>query len=143
LLSHPDTQAQYRKLLLRMAQENSPAFVVHCSAGKDRTGIVVALVQLLLGVSTADIMADFLLTQKFYDGETLMRERSSQILEHEGVDIGEEALLPVFTVQARYMQAALDEIDTTHGGIDTYLRRVLALPEAALAKIRAALIEPG
>jgi len=41
--------------------ENLP-LLVHCVAGKDRTGIFVALVHKLLGVSDQDIMADFLLS---------------------------------------------------------------------------------
>ncbi len=41
--------------------ENLP-LLVHCAAGKDRTGIFVALVHKLLGVSDQDIMADFLLS---------------------------------------------------------------------------------
>ncbi len=141
LLNKPETRQQYRKLFLRLAEEAAPSFVVHCSAGKDRTGIVAALVQLLLGVSEADVMADFMLTQQFYDGEALMRERSSQVLEHEGVEIGEAALLPVFTVQERYMEAALDEINNRYAGIDNYLTRELDLSSSVLAEIRAALIE--
>jgi protein-tyrosine phosphatase len=37
--------------------------VFHCTAGKDRTGIVAALVLALLGVSDEDIVADYVLTQ--------------------------------------------------------------------------------
>src|SRR5918996_443822 len=37
--------------------------VFHCTAGKDRTGIVAALVLALLGVSEDDIVADYVLTQ--------------------------------------------------------------------------------
>lgn len=41
--------------------ENSPV-VVHCLAGKDRTGVVIALVLSLLGVGEAQIAADYALT---------------------------------------------------------------------------------
>jgi len=37
--------------------------VVHCSSGKDRTGIAVAILLALLGVSEADIVADYHLTE--------------------------------------------------------------------------------
>jgi protein-tyrosine phosphatase len=38
--------------------------VFHCASGKDRTGIVAALVLALLGVSDDDIVADFALTER-------------------------------------------------------------------------------
>ncbi|MDF7638025.1 tyrosine-protein phosphatase [Lactobacillus sp. ESL0791] len=43
------------------------ALVYHCSAGKDRTGMVSALILLALGVSDDTIARDYLLTNKLYD----------------------------------------------------------------------------
>ncbi len=40
--------------------------VFHCSAGKDRTGIIAALLLSLLGVSEADIVADYVLTREHF-----------------------------------------------------------------------------
>jgi Tyrosine phosphatase family len=45
-----------------LADPQNLPLLVHCVAGKDRTGIFVALVHKLLGVSDQDIMADFLLS---------------------------------------------------------------------------------
>ena len=54
-------QDVYREVLeIHLAEEG--AIVQHCRGGKDRTGYGVALIQLLLGVSEADVMHDYLLT---------------------------------------------------------------------------------
>ena len=46
-----------------MSEKRDGALVFHCASGKDRTGIVSALVLGLLGVPEADIVADFALTE--------------------------------------------------------------------------------
>jgi protein tyrosine/serine phosphatase len=47
---------------LRALADKDSASLVHCFAGKDRTGVAVMLVQHILGVSREDQMAEFLLT---------------------------------------------------------------------------------
>jgi len=46
-----------------LAESPGPA-IVHCTAGKDRTGWVSALLQLLVGVREEDVVADYLLTRE-------------------------------------------------------------------------------
>ncbi|WTX20428.1 tyrosine-protein phosphatase [Streptomyces sp. NBC_00656] len=41
-----------------MRAEDKGAVLVHCASGKDRTGVVVAIVQTLFGASGAEVMAD-------------------------------------------------------------------------------------
>ena len=57
-----DGVAELRQALAVIAADDSGPLVFHCAAGKDRTGIVAALVLALLGVSEEDIVADFALT---------------------------------------------------------------------------------
>ncbi|BDR61143.1 tyrosine-protein phosphatase [Lactobacillus xylocopicola] len=51
--------------LLNLPQDQ--ALVYHCSAGKDRTGMVSALILMALGVDDDTIARDYLLTNKLYD----------------------------------------------------------------------------
>lgn len=39
--------------------------IVHCTAGKDRTGLTVALIHLILGISNTELLSDFLLSNSF------------------------------------------------------------------------------
>jgi protein-tyrosine phosphatase len=57
-----DGAAELRRALDIIADGESAPVVVHCASGKDRTGLVVALVLSLVGVSEQDIVADFALT---------------------------------------------------------------------------------
>lgn len=45
--------------------ENYP-LLIHCRAGKDRTGFIVALIQMLMGFSDSEIVNDYLLSNKYY-----------------------------------------------------------------------------
>ncbi|WP_316521860.1 tyrosine-protein phosphatase [Kitasatospora brasiliensis] len=49
-------------VIRRLAAPGSPAAVVHCAVGKDRTGLTIAVLQSLLDASEAEITADFLLS---------------------------------------------------------------------------------
>jgi protein-tyrosine phosphatase len=63
---------------LRTAAHSDGAVVVHCAAGKDRTGVVVALALDLVGVDREAIIADYLLTTERIDAiiDRLMNARA-------------------------------------------------------------------
>ncbi|MEV8638324.1 tyrosine-protein phosphatase [Streptosporangium sp. NPDC051023] len=57
-----DGRVEIRDALEVIAEEDNAPVVVHCAAGKDRTGVLTALVLRLLGVSEEDVIADYALT---------------------------------------------------------------------------------
>lgn len=58
-----DGVKEIRQAIKVIAHEDGPT-VVHCTSGKDRTGLLVALVLSLLGVPREQILADFALTER-------------------------------------------------------------------------------
>lgn len=95
--------------------------LVHCTAGKDRTGMVVALIHHALGVSRDDIFADYL---KSSQDPGLMAMAAALVeLAHE------RQLAPISLPLARhlldvkpwYLEAFLSEIEDRAGSIDAYL----------------------
>jgi hypothetical protein len=85
--------------LAAIASSPPGAVVVHCVGGKDRTGLVAALLLRLCGVSLADIDADYALT------EERLRPR-----------LGEVAIAP-----AGAMATVLDRLERRHGSVEAYL----------------------
>ena len=53
----------YRKMLLHIANEPSKPFIVHCTAGKDRTGVICALILSLCGVKDDVVAHEYSLTE--------------------------------------------------------------------------------
>ncbi|MFC7754621.1 tyrosine-protein phosphatase [Tsukamurella soli] len=57
-------RAQYKRVLLTVLNAPGPV-VFHCTSGKDRTGWTSAILQLTAGVSHADVMRDYLATNRY------------------------------------------------------------------------------
>ena len=124
------------RVLAALAESRGPA-VYHCAAGKDRTGVVSALLLGLLGVRDEIIVADYAASQEKLDAivERLMAaEGYQQML----------ALLPADTLHAEpeTMQTLLARLRERYGSLEGYARSI-GLPEAALDRLRARLLEPA
>ena len=131
---------QYKQIIERLAHADSPRTIVHCSGGKDRTGVVVALIQSALGVAKEDVVADFMLSAEYYDGAALMHERASQVLDTGSADYDPDYLLPIFTVHADYIEATFDEIERQFGDTDTYLQEAVGVSPNTQDQLRAKLL---
>lgn len=103
---------------------NAPV-VVHCVAGKDRTGIVCALTLAVLGVDDADITADYALS-------SVASARYSAWLASVtpgGVDVP----APFLSSPAEAMQIFLNELREGHGSVEAYLRHAGVTDEQLVA----------
>lgn len=101
---------------LRTIIASRPGLVLfHCTAGKDRTGIIAALLLLVAGVAPADIAADYALTAKADGLIGKLRDRALST----GAD--PEHVERVLASDEATIVSMLDHIDTAYGGIDRYL----------------------
>jgi protein-tyrosine phosphatase len=110
------------------------ASLVHCHAGKDRTGIAVALFHHVLGVHRDDMMADYLLTNTAGNNEKRIADALAQRAGG-GVmaQVPEAAIRVLMNVDEAFLAAALASIERRHGTIDAYLEAVLGVDAAARA----------
>ena len=131
----PSFKALHRDTLLAMTEDEPDAtgVLVHCAAGKDRTGTLVALIQGLLGVSREDIMADYMLTATAVDIEAILQPAALMFTQRYGRPIDADAIRPMFGVEAPYLEASLATIDS----FEDYARRDLKIPQARLERLRA------
>jgi protein tyrosine/serine phosphatase len=122
---HIDLWSRY----FRTLAEAPGAIVVHCAAGKDRTGMICALTHHIAGVHPDDIMADFLETN---NEERMARKMSflgPWLRETVGQTVSDDALRVAVGVHADYLNTALGVIRERHGSIDAYLAEVLGVDE--------------
>ncbi|WP_155373284.1 tyrosine-protein phosphatase [Catellatospora vulcania] len=106
--------------------------VVHCWGGRDRTGVVIALVLELAGVSDADIAADYELTEQGMARYLAWQRRNKP---------DKEPLQPYLaSTPAEVMRRFLVELRERHGSVAAYLTGA-GLPEESIAALRSRLRE--
>jgi protein-tyrosine phosphatase len=91
--------------------------LIHCAAGKDRTGLISALLLGLAGVPAGTIAADYALTAE------LLRPRDEEWLASSppGERAEREDLLARYAPTAEVMLAVLAGLEERHGGVEGYL----------------------
>jgi protein-tyrosine phosphatase len=109
--------------------------LVHCSAGKDRTGVVIALVLAVLGVPDELIAADYALSGLYLDPD--QTPAIGQLSASTG--LGEELTRALLSSPPELILEILDRVRATAGSVDAYLL-AHGLTGSGLARLRAALI---
>ncbi len=123
--------------LLRTMASTADAQLFHCTAGKDRTGWVAALLHTIAGVPRETILKDYLLTNTYT--EAWMNATYQQMLAHNGKDAA-DLYWPLLGVQRSYLEAEFDEAQRGFGSMGRYLSEGLGLGAAELAQLRAKLL---
>jgi protein-tyrosine phosphatase len=114
----------FRALFAHLLRDHAP-LVIHCTAGKDRTGFACALVLHALGVPDDVIAEDYLLTNRLY-----RRDPAS------ATDLPEDVREAIGSVEASYLAAAFEAIHADYGGLDFYLKEGLGLGESERANLK-------
>jgi len=111
--------------------------LVHCTAGKDRTGVLVALLLALAGVPADTIAADYALTAE-YLGDAYFAD-ARQRAAAAGFDW--TAYQHLLICPPEFMHALLDHLGNRYGSVLDYVRTI-GLSEADVTTLRNALVEP-
>lgn len=129
-----DGVAELRQALGVIAAADGPV-VFHCASGKDRTGLLAALVLLLLGVSEADAVEDFTLTE-LATGRLLADWRAAH---------GDrEPTWPGYgRAPAEVMTLFLAALARRHGSVRDYAANALGVDEALTEALRERLLTPA
>lgn len=138
--AEPDAAAIDRRatrivaMMQAVANATPGGVLIHCLAGKDRTGIAVALLLSLVGVDDEQIAADYALS------EAALAEERAAALAAAPDDEARARIVRGYDARAETMLATLAHLRARHGGAETYLRRA-GLSETDIQRIRERLLE--
>ena len=108
-----DSAPEMKQGFLRLVKGDLPA-LVHCSAGKDRTGMFVAFLLTALGIPREIVMQDFLLTNQN---------------------------LRANSVSGDWLNVAFQTVGEKSSSFDDYLKKIIGLSDSDLAALRSRLLE--
>jgi protein-tyrosine phosphatase len=131
-----DAGAQIRATLGVLAAPDALPAVFHCTAGKDRTGVLSAIVLSLLGVDEETVVADYALS-----GEAMLRLRAKLIVKYPEGRETIENIDEVFSAEPAQMEALLDHVRRRYGSIQAYVSGLGVGPEV-VESLRTSLLEP-
>jgi protein-tyrosine phosphatase len=130
-----DQRAEHIAAMARAVANAVPGGVlIHCLAGKDRTGIAIALLLGLVGVSDADIATDYALSEMSLAAEL------EAALAAAPDDEARARIVRSYDARPETMLATLAHLQTRHGGAKAYLTRA-GLSDADIDRIRARLLD--
>ena len=129
----------FRRYFQALAAARGPV-LIHCAAGKDRTGLLVALTHHVAGVTDDDLVDDYLLT----NDEARFARRGpvfADLLEAElGRRPSDAAVRAAMGVEADYLAAAIAEMKARHGSLDGYLEQAIGLDAKGREAVRACIL---
>ncbi|KAJ3239669.1 hypothetical protein HDU78_002757 [Chytriomyces hyalinus] len=107
---------EFNRIFRFLTEKSHFPVLIHCSAGKDRTGILSALIHRLMGTPDADILKDYLLSNKGLESVRTLLENE---VDKMGMCVNEFA-----GCKEEAMIGFLDHLDTRYGGVHLYLESI-------------------
>lgn len=140
---------RWRPVVDHVLDADGSPLLFHCTAGKDRTGFLAAMLLKFLDVDDATVFEDFELTnsvRKPWVDERLEHHRR-RIADERGLDPDEvpmaslDAWRTLMTAPAPWLQAAFDAVGSTYGDWHTMRREGLGVDDDRLAAWRSRVVE--
>lgn len=131
-----DGAGAYKAIFEHVRDQPEKPFLVHCTAGKDRTGVIVALLLLVAGVKEYDVVGDeYALTETAFDPK-IRAALAGKTLKEMGPNADDAGVKRMFSARKENMVATLDLIDKKFGGGDGYLKTALGFEDTDIELIR-------
>jgi protein-tyrosine phosphatase len=112
--------------------------VFHCAAGKDRTGVVAAILLTAVGVTRDAVIADFMETEPVLADIIAYLQRRPAY-----ADVVLRFPPGTMDVDPKFMSDFLDDVERTYGGMSAWLTEHAGVSEESIARLEQVLVEPA
>ncbi len=131
----PERRPAYGEMVRCLARKESLPAVVHCSAGKDRTGWAASLLLLAVDVPEEAVIAHYV------ESEHHRRDETRRALEGMPEGVEHDWVRPFFECRPEYARASIDAMRSGWGDVDGYLTRGLGVTPGEVERLRALLLD--
>ncbi|WP_088099906.1 tyrosine-protein phosphatase [Xanthomonas retroflexus] len=137
------SQPQFKQVFQRIAAQQDGAVLFHCTAGKDRTGVIAGLLLDLAGVPTAEIVHNYAISAHYLEGQPKDSAMNAQIMTliRQNPEIGRKMAGMSGTApdnMERFLAALYDQ----YGGAEGYLKAI-GVSEQEIQQLKARLGQAG
>lgn len=126
-----ESKEGFYEIFTRLSKEEGAA-LYHCTAGKDRTGVITMLLLRVAGVPDEVILADYAASEAYMKKAF---DRQRKMVEKSGVKIPEY----VFESRPEFLKKLMDHIDAAYGGAEGYLKDI-GFVEEEIEKLKEKLV---
>ncbi|WP_062051303.1 tyrosine-protein phosphatase [Bacillus sp. JCM 19034] len=128
----------FRQVFDVLLEENNGAVLFHCMAGKDRTGVMAALILSVLGVPREVILEDYLLTNRSLDRLKIgLSSNRNKYIE----SINSDVLEAMIEARTEYIQAFFAKIEENYESVIDYVMNAVGLTECEIEKLQAKFLD--
>jgi len=129
---------QFATMFDRLLDEKNLPTIVHCTAGKDRTGFASAMILSALGVPQKTVYEDYLATNRYRANYKKWITRLVPI--YSLFRTRGEDLEPLLDARRPYLEASYETIEAHYGSVDAYLEKRLGLTPEKRAQLNQAFL---
>lgn len=115
------------RTILNTILDNDKSTLFHCSAGKDRTGMVGAILLSILNVDREVIINEYLLSNNYRENDVAKRMKLAKFGKLFFHNINYEVIENFSWIKPEFIQAMFDEIDKQYGSMDNYIEKGLKI----------------
>jgi len=132
-----DAGARYARMFEVLLGADRGSVLLNCSAGKERTGIGSALVLTALGVPRETVIADFMLSRRYFPAQReIPRVREKYAVRASDDAAATALIMPLLETHESYLAAAFAVIDESHASCEAFLAQVCQVGPAELRRLR-------
>ncbi|WP_376740735.1 tyrosine-protein phosphatase [Listeria booriae] len=131
----------FREIFNDIIEKEEVPFLFHCTAGKDRTGVLGALLLKLLDIPENTILADYELTNQYADNILGEMQGLVNAFSNSEKKIDLENFRPMAEARPAYLEIAFDEMQKEYGSVDAYLEKGIGITPSEKAKFQTMMLE--
>jgi protein-tyrosine phosphatase len=137
------SQPQFKQVFQRIAAQQDGAVLFHCTAGKDRTGIIAGLLLDLAGVPKAEIVHNYAISAHYLEGQPKDSAMNAQIMAliKQNPEIGRK-MAGMSGTAPDNMEQFLAALHRQYGGAEGYLKSI-GVSEQEIQQLKVRLGQAG